>query len=136
MSEPALEGGCQCGAVRYRLVGNPVMAALCHCSMCRRANAAPAVAWAMYAQEQVAFTSAQPTVYESSAGAQRGFCARCGTQISFQADYIPGLIDITIGSLDEPGAVAPTFHYWESRRLPWLQLGDALPRHAEFPPIE
>lgn len=48
MSDPLLEGGCQCGAVRYRIAGRPVMAALCYCSMCRRANAAPAVAWAMY----------------------------------------------------------------------------------------
>lgn len=46
----------------------------------------------------------------------------------------PGLIDITIGSLDDPARVAPTFHYWESRRLPWLLIDDRLPRHAEFPP--
>ncbi|MDL9998352.1 GFA family protein [Variovorax sp. J22P240] len=135
-SDPCLEGGCQCGAIRYRITGSPVMAALCHCSMCRRANAAPAVAWAMYEQSQVSFLADEPTRYESSPGAVRSFCARCGTQISFTADYIPGLIDITIGSLDDPEQVAPTFHYWESRRLRWVQFADALPRHAEFPPIE
>jgi hypothetical protein len=134
MSEAVLEGGCQCGAVRYRIAGEPVLAALCHCSMCRRANAAPAVAWAMYEQAQVAFLAASPAVYESSPGSRRGFCARCGTQISFTADYIPGLIDITIGSLDQPERVPPSLHYWESRRLPWLQLVDGLPRYPEFPP--
>lgn len=136
MPDPLFEGGCQCGSVRYRISGSPVMAALCHCSMCRRANAAPAVAWAMYQQSQVSFPESPPTVYESSPGSQRGFCTRCGTQISFTADYIPGLIDITIGSLDEPGLVAPTFHYWESRRLPWLHVADELPRYPEFPPAE
>ena len=75
-----------------------------------------------------------PSIYESSPGCTRGFCPRCGTQISFTAEYIPGLIDITIGSLDSPEEVPPTFHYWESKRLPWLLAGDALPRHAEFPP--
>ena len=47
------EGGCQCGAIRYRAVGEPVLAALCHCSSCRRASAAPTTAWAMYPQAQV-----------------------------------------------------------------------------------
>jgi hypothetical protein len=134
--EPSLEGGCQCSAVRYRITGQPVMAALCHCSMCRRANAAPAVAWAMCAESQVEFLGNRLTIYASSSGSRRGFCARCGTQISFTADYIPGLIDITIGSLDEPNRVPPTFHYWESRRLPWLHFSDELPRYPEFPPIE
>ena len=135
-SETILEGGCQCREVRYTITGPPLMTALCHCSTCRRANAAPAVAWAMYQEPLVAFGAARPQVYESSPGCRRGFCARCGTQISFTADYIPGLIDITIGSLDEPSLMAPTFHYWESERLPWLQLSDELPRYREFPPTE
>lgn len=135
MSEPLLEGGCQCGAVRYRIAGAPALAALCHCSMCRHANAAPAVAWAMYPQAQVVFSGAAPTQYESSPGAQRGFCGRCGTQISFSADYLPGFIDITIGSLDDPALVEPTLHYWTSRRLPWLHVADQLPAFAEFPPL-
>ena len=136
MLDTFLEGGCQCGAVRYRISGSPVMAALCHCSMCRRANAAPVVAWAMYQQAQVLLTGESPSIYESSPGCSRGFCCRCGTQISFTAGYIPGLIDITIGSLDSPDQVPPTFRYWESKRLPWLQFADRWPRHAEFPPTE
>ena len=83
MPDQLLEGGCQCGAVRYRIDGSPALAALCHCSMCRRAHAAPAVAWAMYQRSQVSFTGEPPTTYESSPGAQRAFCPRCGTQISF-----------------------------------------------------
>jgi len=132
----SLEGGCQCGTIRYRLIGTPVMTALCHCTMCRRANAAPAVAWAMYPEAQVEFAKARPVLYESSPGSERGFCANCGTQISFTAEYIPGLIDITIGSLDEPARLAPAFHYWDAERLPWLKTGDALPRHAGFPPMQ
>jgi hypothetical protein len=112
------------------------MAAICHCAMCRRANAAPAVAWAMFRQSQIVFTAGSPATYASSGEAKRGFCPVCGTQISFTADYIPGLIDITIGSLDRPEEVAPTLHYWDSKRLPWVQFADDLPRFPGFPPVE
>lgn len=102
--------------------------------MCRRAHAAPAVAWAMFDESQVRFVMGAPAVYASSAEAKRGFCSACGTQLSFTASYIPGLIDIAIGSLDDPAAVPPALHYWESKRLPWLQFADSLPKYPEFPP--
>ena len=130
-----LEGGCQCGAVRYRVTGIPMMAALCHCSMCRRASAAPAVAWAMFSEREVEFIAERPAFHASSAEAKRHFCARCGTQIAFTASFLPKLVDITIGSLDDPSQIAPTFHYWDSRRIPWLKIADGLPRHAKLPPM-
>jgi hypothetical protein len=136
LNAPALTGGCQCGAVRYAVDGAPVLTALCHCTMCRRANAAPVVAWAMFREEQVRFVAGKPTFHASSREAKRGFCGTCGTQISFTASFIPGLIDITIGSLDRPDAVPPALHYWDSKRLPWLHVADGLPRYPEFPPQE
>jgi hypothetical protein len=129
-------GGCQCGAIRYEASSDPVVVALCHCTMCRRANAAPAVAWAMFSETQVHFTTAHPKQYQSSPPARRGFCGHCGTQISFTADYIPGLIDLTVGSFDQPESLTPVLHYWDSKRLPWVQFADRLPRYAEFPPFE
>ena len=135
MSDTKLEGGCQCGAIRYQVIGAPVMTAICHCSMCRRANAAPAVAWAMYQEPQVTFIGVSPKFYASSAEAQRGFCEVCGTQISFTATFIPGLIDLTIGSMDQPDLVKPQFHYWYSKHLAWVEFADTLPRHPELPPL-
>jgi hypothetical protein len=90
----------------------------------------------MYKESQVSFLTERPAQYQSSSEAKRGFCARCGSQIYFVATYIPGLIDMTIGSLDSPNEVAPTFHYWESKRLSWIHFADQLPRYPEFPPTE
>jgi hypothetical protein len=136
MSNPIRTGSCQCRAVQYEVAGEPIVVALCHCTMCRRANAAPAVAWAMFQADQVRFSASKPKLYDSSPNAQRGFCAECGTQVSFTAEYIPGLIDLTVGSFDHPESLSPALHYWDSKRLPWVAFTDALPRHAEFPPFE
>jgi len=135
MADQEIEGGCQCGAIRYRIVGRPLVAAICHCSMCRRAHAAPAVAWAMFQDSQVSFVNGQPATWASSPEARRGFCRACGTQISFTATFLPGLIDIAIGSLDNPEGMPPTLHIWESRRLPWVHFADDLPRYPELPPV-
>ena len=65
---------------------------------------------------------------------ERWFCERCGTQLALLADN-PDTIDITVASLDEPQAVAPSFHIWFERRIGWFDTTDALPRHARSRPV-
>lgn len=89
----------------------------------------------MCQEDQVRFSREQPKLYSSSSEAKRGFCVVCGTQISFTADFMPGLIDITVGSLDNPEAIKPTLHYWHSKHLSWAEFADNLHRHAELPPF-
>ena len=127
-------GGCLCGAIRYVATGEPKAVALCHCATCRRASGAPAVNWATFPLAALRWEAGEPAFYPSSPGVERGFCARCGTPLSFTAGFMPGLVDVTVGSLDDPGALPPQMHIWESRRVAWLPLCDALPRYAEAPP--
>lgn len=134
MPAPRLEGGCLCGSTRYLVRGEPSVVALCHCSMCRRAAGAPVVAWAMFALADLQFLRGEPARYTSSPGVERGFCGRCGTTLSFTADFLPGLVDVTVASLDDPARLPPQMHIWESARLPWLVLADDRPRHLELPP--
>jgi len=131
---PEYHGGCLCGATRWIARDEPVTVALCHCSMCRRAAGAPAVAWAMWPLDRFEWTRGKPAIYASSEGVERGFCGSCGTPLSFGADFLPGLIDVTVGSLDAPESLPPRMHIWESSRLAWLALADELPRHRELPP--
>ncbi len=70
MIKSNLEGGCQCGAVRYAITGEPALAAICHCTMCRRAHAAPAVAWAMFQDAQVSFSKSQAANIRIVTGSQ------------------------------------------------------------------
>ena len=92
------------------------------------------MAWAMFPLDQFQVTRGRIAKHASSEGVERGFCPTCGTPLTFEADYLPGLVDVTVGSLTDPGRLAPRMHIWESRRLGWLQLADHWPRHAELPP--
>jgi len=125
----SLVGGCLCGAVRYRC-GAPIHApAYCHCTSCRRAAGAHAVAWFTVEADSLVFTQGQPAVYLSSPPVHRTFCGRCGTPLTYRHASSPSEVDITIGSLDEPGRVAPTAHIWMEDAATWDRPADGLPSH-------
>lgn len=122
----AFEGGCYCGAVRYRVGGIPSSPTICHCADCRRAAGAPFVGWATFRTADFAYIAGKPAEYRYE-GRGRTFCGRCGTPLTFQTESSPDELDVTIGSLDEPQRVPPRDHTWVADRLPWIHLSDGLP---------
>ncbi len=118
-----LTGGCQCGAVRYRLDAAPDGASICHCRMCQKAGGAPFMAFAGVRNGKFVVTQGRIAVFASSDIAERGFCARCGTPLTYRgvgAEHV----SVTIGSLDDPNAVAPEGQLGVESKLNWL--ADAL----------
>ncbi len=124
------EGGCLCGAVRYRASGDPLWVAHCHCRSCRKSCGAAVLTFAGYAKGQVEIVAGAPTRFASSPGVTRSFCGRCGTPLSYEAERYPDEIHLTIGSLDKPEAFEPMGHVWTEDRIPWFDTADDLPRHA------
>jgi hypothetical protein len=129
-----VEGGCLCGAVRYR-VPYPFegVIAHCHCGMCRRAAGAPVVTWLSVRKAAFELTRGACRLYSSSDHGQRGFCPSCGSQITFYSSKLPDEIDVTLGSLDTPERFAPALHIWTDTRLPWLHLDEHLPDRPPRP---
>jgi hypothetical protein len=130
----ALEGGCLCGAIRYRIEGPRIDAGYCHCRLCQRSAGAPVLAWLTVPVEAFSYTQGQPEVYRSSAHSQREFCNRCGTQLAFRRQRDARTMDITLGSLDDPMAVAPEYHIWRMSRIDWFETRDELPRYEDAGP--
>lgn len=131
-SDATESGGCLCGAVRYRVRGPARSTSHCHCGSCRRATGAPSLAWAIFDEDNVAIEQGELAIYASSPGVERGFCARCGTQLTYRRANRPGLFDVTTASLDEPAAFPPTKEIWVSERLSWMTADPALPQFAQF----
>jgi ketosteroid isomerase-like protein len=126
------EGGCLCGAVRYRARGRPFDETHCHCTICRRASGAPFVTWATFERSDFEMTGA-PGEVRATDRAVRRFCTRCGTPLTFELDAQPDRIDVTVASLDHPESITPRDHIYASTRLPWVALADGLPVFAEGP---
>ena len=125
------EGGCLCGAVRYRCVGEPLWVAHCHCKSCRRACGSVVLPWAGIASENFEIIKGSPRSHESSKGVRRGFCGNCGTPLTFESERYPGEVHITVGSLDDPEALPPRGHVFTEEQISWLHIEDGLPRFAK-----
>ena len=128
----AAEGGCLCGAVRYRTHGEPLNVRVCHCRLCQKAIGASFHARALFRAEAVEVSGPVSSAH-SSDDIRRCFCAACGTTLYSERISL-GAYGITLGSLDDPNAFAPTEHIWVSRKQAWLVLADGLPQHLEGPP--
>lgn len=121
-------GGCQCGAVRYEVRGEITHETLCHCSFCRRASAAPVVAWFSVRPEAFRVTRGGMKIFRSSPGVARSFCGDCGTPLTYQRDGLDEL-DVTTCSLDDPESAPPRDHTFTRSALGWAPVEDGLPRY-------
>ena len=113
------QGGCLCGAVRYRVSGEPSSSVICHCASCRRASGAPTVAWVTFSRQCVEITEGTPVVFHSSPGVVRQFCGKCGSPLTYETARFPISIDVTTATLDEPEAFPPTAEVWLENHLQW-----------------
>ncbi|HEY1426878.1 MAG TPA: GFA family protein [Caulobacteraceae bacterium] len=137
-------GGCQCGAVRFRVDAPLVDSAICHCRMCQKATGGLFGAFASFPTPAVAWTRGARKVFRSSEHIDRGFCGDCGTPLTFEAAGEGRHIGLTIGSLDAPAAVRPEKQIMVDERLAWIDALADIPRRspedeaaraAKYPPV-
>ncbi len=130
MNSSVARGSCLCGAVRFRVDLPSKWIAHCHCTYCRRAHGSALVTWAGFSSEQFTLEpeSASPTWYESSTGAMRGFCGRCGSPMFFQSTRWPGEIHIARALFTDPLDREPSAHVFYETHVSWLNVNDDLPK--------
>ncbi len=127
-------GGCHCGKIRYKVEGEAMTHALCHCTDCRRHAGAPMVGWTMYPKEAVTVVQGAPKTYESSPDGRRLFCGDCGTGLFYVNDKIlPGIIDVQSATYDDPEAVPARIHIQVAERISWMKSAHELPAFERFP---
>lgn len=126
--ERIIEGGCFCGAIRYRATAEPTGRTLCYCESCRRAAGAPAVAWVVFPAAAFAIVEGSLRERRSSEHVTRSFCGDCGTPLVYRTDRRPEVVDVPTATLDEPDDFAPEREIWTGEKLAWQIVNASLPQ--------
>jgi hypothetical protein len=104
-------GGCLCGDVRVEASGRPYRVGLCHCLDCRKNSGSLFHASAIFPADAVTIEG------ETRAFAGRNFCPRCGSTVFAVTD---DEVELSLGALDAPDQLKPTYELWTVRRETWL----------------
>ncbi len=132
-------GACLCGRVCFALDWPSLWVAHCHCTQCRRGHGAAYVTWLGMAESRARIVDAGDghgasalRWHASSPGAERGFCARCGSPLFFRSARWPGELHIALGSLDGEADRAPEAHVFWDTHVDWCSVDpdDGLPRRT------
>lgn len=130
----AIEGGCNCGKIRYSVSGDPIAVAQCHCRNCQRQSGS-AFSVNLVVPIAAVTSTGELNVYEDHDTASgnpvlRKFCGHCGSPIFSELTPANGVIIIKAGTLDDPAATKPGISVWTSTALPWVTLPEGA---ATFP---
>ncbi|MEM7429712.1 MAG: GFA family protein [Pseudomonadota bacterium] len=121
------EGGCMCGAVRYRVAGELDDPHLCHCGMCQR-QSGHCVAGAAAARADLEITGNESvTWFQSSSFARRGFCKVCGSKLFW--DDGSEWVGLNMGSLDQPTGLTLERHIFVEDKPDYYEITDPLPQY-------
>jgi hypothetical protein len=123
---PVLTGGCQCGAIRYALASQPTGASICHCRMCQKAFGNYFAPLAGVPRADLSWTRGEPGRFRSSEAVERGFCRDCGTPLYYTV-LERDRISVSLGSLDDPSAVAPESQFGTEGMQPFFAHLHELP---------
>jgi hypothetical protein len=132
-----LEGGCDCGQVRYRMETAPLFVHCCHCRWCQRESGASFALNAMIEADRVTLLGAAPELVATPSHSGRGQqIARCPTcRIAVWSHYSnagPVISFVRVGTLDEPDLVAPDIHIFTASKQPWVLLPLDVPAMPEY----
>jgi hypothetical protein len=130
MTQP-LEGGCACGAIRYRLKTKPMFVHCCHCRDCQRQTGSAFALNALIETDRIEILSGKPEAVNMPTDSGRPHdiyrCPAC--RIALWSDYgrRPALRFVRVGTLDDASALPPDVHIFTRSKLPWVRLPDDVP---------
>ena len=123
MTDTIRTGGCQCGAVRFRVTGPLGRPSICHCRMCQKHFGGFFSALVTAPKGGVEWTRKEPSYFQSSVNIERGFCDQCGTPLTYR--HQEGL-ELAIGAFDDRSDLKPQIQVNYAARIPWVtELFDA-----------
>lgn len=136
MTKAVFKGSCLCGAVTYRIEGDPIVAAHCHCTDCQKLTGTGHATGAIFRESGIAISGA-PAEYRLTADSgnvvTRLFCSKCGSPLFGKNAGMPGFMTVAAGTLDDPGAITPQMVLFARNRAHWDVMDGSLPSFETQP---
>lgn len=124
MTTQIYTGGCQCGAIRFRVEGVLKDSSICHCRMCQKAFGAYYAPLVSVRGAKFTWTRGELKHFQSSNMVKRGFCDGCGTPLTYEA---PDGVAVSAGAFDDPSALPPTIQYGVEGKIDFVDSLHELP---------
>jgi hypothetical protein len=132
----AISGGCLCGGVTYEVEGDPMFVGHCACENCQKATGGGHSTIAAFPEPQVSIDgetrsyqgkgdSGQPTIYQ--------FCPTCGSRLFTRAAMMPGVVMVTLGTMDAGAGLQPSMMIYGKRRRAWDHVAPDVPVFEAMP---
>jgi hypothetical protein len=128
------EGGCSCGAVRYRLTSDPLFVHCCHCLNCQRQTGSAFVINALIETDRVELLAGEPEPVPVPRGTKTQKIWRCpACQIAVYSQYTRRATRfVRVGTLDDPASLEPDVHIYTRSKLPWVVLPEGVPAFRTY----
>ena len=123
-----MEGGCHCGAIRFKTNTEPYWGGACYCSDCRKISGAPYLVFAAFNEGEVEVLQGTPKKYSSSEKVIRSFCETCASPFAYTYKESQDKLFIPIGVFDNPSGFTLKEHIFVGQKLPWVRITDDLPQ--------
>lgn len=132
-----VDGGCACGAVRYRMTSTPLFVHCCHCTWCQRETGSAFVLNAMIETDRVELLNGEPQAVLTPSASGKGQkimrCPECKVAVwSHYAGIGDKVSFIRVGTLDESSRISPDIHIFTSTKLPWVEIPEGAPVYEEY----
>lgn len=122
------EGGCLCGAVRYRARGEPTRTVVCHCTFCQRATGSAFALWPTYSRKSLEVSGSlsgyEHRSDESGRWIRLHFCPQCGATVTSTFEKEQGEISVLGGTFDDTGWIRVDKHVWTRSAQHWVVIPD------------
>ncbi len=137
MTTESFDGGCSCGAVRYRMESEPLIIHCCHCTWCQRQTGASYVLNALIETDRVTLLQGAPDAVDTPSASGKGQqimrCPECRVAMwSHYAGFGDKVSFVRVGTLDDAGRFPPDVHIFTTSKQPWVQIPEDHPSFDEF----
>jgi len=131
-----IEGGCYCGAIRYRSTGAPEISLQCHCRECQYATGGNANVIVVVPADKFRFTKGVPKEFtrrDLDKPVTRLFCANCGTAIGNRSPFRKNTMILKVGTMDDPSWFKSELAIFTIDKQPFHHVADDLPQFDRRP---